>query len=104
MVVLGWTQGVHRAGVGGRVSDEVEIGELARILGRPVAELQAWMTAQSLADAGLDSIELLELVVIVEDGYGIEFPGELLDSIDSFTELLHWIGVLRTNGSTDAWS
>jgi hypothetical protein len=30
--------------------------------------------------------------------------GELLDSIDSFTELLHWIGVLRTNGSTDAWS
>lgn len=74
----------------------VELSDLARIVGRSVEELEAWRAAGSLADASIDSIEVFEVVLLVEDHYGIEFPEELLNSIDTFDELCHWIGVLRT--------
>ena len=43
---------------------------------------------QSLSAIGVDSLEMVEIVILVEDELGITLPDNLLNKIDSLTDLV----------------
>ncbi len=46
-------------------------------------------------EVDIDSLEMLELVMVAEESAGRQFPAPLLNSIDTIGELAEWIQTAR---------
>jgi acyl carrier protein len=55
----------------------------------PESIIQPWKHLRS--DLGLNSIEFLELIVFVENSYGIQIPDEELDKIHTVKNLTDYL-------------
>ena len=88
------------------MSDAVAASDwLARALSRDVEEVRAWDPAASLRlDLGLDSLDLMQALLVLEHELGRSFPAELLDTIDSVNELSHWIEAASPDSGDKAGS
>ncbi|QNM97006.1 acyl carrier protein [Chitinimonas koreensis] len=58
---------------------------VAEHLGQPVEQVQS---ARSLADLGVDSLELIDLIATVETAFDITIPDDRLERIDSIDQLV----------------
>jgi acyl carrier protein len=45
-----------------------------------------------LEDLGADSLEIMELVILCEEEFGIEIPNEEVDNVESVTDVIALIG------------
>ncbi len=62
---------------------------VARQLELTVDKIQLQNTAESL---GADSLDKAEIMLDVEDEFGIEFPDSVLDQIKTVEELVQFVG------------
>ena len=49
-----------------------------------------------LVDIGLDGLDLLVCIGLIEARYGIEFPADLLPALETVDDLLHYTAVKRS--------
>lgn len=57
-------------------------------------EQERWIQGARLGpDLQLDSLDMLELILVAEDQVGREFPAELLETIETVGDLLEWMHV-----------
>ncbi|MES2316547.1 MAG: acyl carrier protein [Pseudomonadota bacterium] len=60
------------------------IAIIAKLLGKDPSEIDP---AQSLTSAGVDSLEMVEIITAVEDEFDVRFEDSMLDKIDSVVQL-----------------
>lgn len=56
-----------------------------------LVDVESMNGADSLKDAGVDSLESMSLFLALEEKFGVKFPDEDIDSLDTFDSIISYM-------------
>lgn len=62
-----------------------------------IAPAKIHLGSELVADLGLDELDRIELMLYLEDGYGVEFPEESLNRYETVLELIVFTAFTASN-------